>query len=110
MKLLFNYNKGIMAKIEVKTNVNHPFDWMEAEEWMWMAEMTNSSSYTYADDLYRVIDGTITEGDFEHSWGKVKDFKEEYRKCFPELLASCLENLADSIRKGEIVLDIDFNI
>lgn len=95
--------------IKVKTNVNKPFDWIEEDAWAWMAEMTNNSSYTYLDDVSRVIDGTITEEDFEHDWGKLKDFKKEYMERFPDLLASCLENLAGCIRKGEIELDIDFN-
>lgn len=98
-----------MNSIKVKTNVNEPFDWLEENAWMWMSEMTNNAAYTYADDLYRVIDGDISEEQFKEYWGKVKDFKQEYRERFPDLLASCLENLAREIRKKEIEFDIDFN-
>ena len=98
-----------MNSIKVKTNVNHPFDWMAENEWMWMAEMTNNAAYTYMDDLYRVMDGTISKEDFEEDWGCVQDFKQEYRERFPELIAACLENLANEIRKKGIEFEIDFN-
>lgn len=94
----------------VETNFKHPFDWMMAEEWTWMADMTDDTDYMYMDDLYRVIREDITREEFIELWDKApKDFKEEYRKGFPDLIASCLEGLAEEIREGKIEFDIDFD-
>lgn len=99
------------TSIKVKTNVSHPFDWMNEDEWMWMADMTNETSYAYMDDLGRVIDGSITEEQFAEYWPDhvPEDFKKEYQKRFPSLLAECLEALAECIRKKEIEFEMDFN-
>ena len=96
--------------VTVKTGITHPFDWMMAEEWSWVADMTTDSQYMPMDDLYRVIKGDITREEFVEFWGKApKNFKKEYSEKFPDLIASCLEGLADSIRTGEIKFDIDFD-
>lgn len=99
-----------MEPTKVKTDVNHPFDWLHEEAWMWMAEMNNNSDYIYVDDIYRVIDGIISKEEFEEMYGeKVDDFKELYKKEFPKILVSCLLNLADTIRNNEIEFEINFN-
>lgn len=96
--------------LKVMTDIDRPFDWLHEEGWSFLADLTDESSYNYLDDVYRVIKGSITEDSFvkDCGWVKPNDFKEAYKEDFPSLIAECLENLADSIRKGEIVFEINF--
>ena len=97
--------------IKVETNINHPFDWMEEQAWTWMSDLCNEYLYTYMDDIQRVIQKDITLEDFI-GYGHEEipeDFKKEYSKNFPNMIAECLEGLAECIRNKEIEFEIDFN-
>lgn len=93
----------------VKTNVNKPFDWLMKDDWVWLADYSDSQEYTYLDDIYRTIEGSISEEEFyDYGHGKIEDFKAEYQKRFPLMLADFLETMAEEIRSGKLLLNIQF--
>lgn len=97
-----------MKQIEFKTSINEPFDWLHREgEWTLLADFSDSQEYIYLDDIYRVIKGSITEEEFyDFGYKKVEDFKAEYQKRFPLLLADFMAYMAKEIKSGKIVLKI----
>lgn len=99
------------ALVEV-TNYNKPFDWLNNDAWSWIADMSNWDEYRMMDDIFAFLKEERSEEEFVSSYPELgtdkKKLKEFYESRWQGMMASVLENLADSLRKGEIVLKIDW--
>ena len=87
--------------VKVTMDVCDPFDWLHKNQWTWIADWCyNSAEYERLDDIYNQLEN-MREGD--------KELKADYDKNFPLLLVGVFENLAEGIRSGEIVFDMDYD-
>ena len=93
-------------------NMYDPFNWLREEgcgTWQWISEFCNDvNEYGRLDALYRIIEGTLSPEDEFCNPPTEEEIKADYQKSFPLLLAGVFENLAESIRKGELTFTMDY--
>ena len=93
-------------------NMYDPFNWLREEGCgtrQWISEFCNDANeYGRLDALYRIIEGTLDAEDEFCNPPTMEEIEEDYQKSFPLLLAGVFENLAESIRKGELEFAMDY--
>lgn len=97
----------------VEMNMYDPFNWLRESGngiWGWISEYCNNENeYGRLDALYRIIEGSLNVEDEFCNPPTEEEFKEDYQKNFPLLLADVFENLAYAIRKGELTFVMDYS-
>ena len=93
-------------------NMFDPFNWLRESNggtWGWISDYCNDEhEYGRLDSLYRIIEGALSPEDEFCNPPTEEEIKADYQNNFPLLLAGVFENLAESIRKGELTFTMDY--
>lgn len=66
--------------VEVKTYVKTPFDWLNEDDWSWIADYAGKCEYSYLDHIYWCLCEGRGADDFRELEGlTIEEMKEIYR-------------------------------